>query len=302
MFGGIEAGGTKFLCGIGTSPEDLEVVSFPTGRPDECIRQAIEFFRDQAGSSLSALGIASFGPLDLDPESPTYGQITTTPKIAWRNYDVVGTMVRALAVPVEFDTDVNAAALAEARWGAARDVEDSVYVTVGTGIGGGSVVRGRVIHGLLHPEMGHIRVPHDWKEDPFAGNCPYHDDCLEGLASGPAIFQRWGTPAENLPEDHPAWKLEARYLALALSTFVCVLSPQRIVLGGGLMQQPVLLPMVRREVALQINGYIAKPQLNEEADRYIVPPQLGQHAGVLGAILLAKSGLLGRNSDASARG
>jgi fructokinase len=172
MLGGIEAGGTKFVCGIGTSPEDFTVVSFPTAQLDDCVRQSIEFFREKAGANLSAVGIASFGPIDLDPGSRTYGHITTTPKLEWRDYDIVGAIARALAVPVAFDTDVNAAALAEAQWGAARDVEDSLYITVGTGIGGGAVIGGRVIHGLMHPEMGHIRVPHDWKDDPFTGGCP----------------------------------------------------------------------------------------------------------------------------------
>jgi fructokinase len=288
MFGGIEAGGTKFVCGIGTGPEDLEVVSFPTVLPDECVRKAIQFFRHKAGDRLSALGIASFGPIDLDPRSSTYGYITTSPKTAWRNFDFAGAMANALAVPVAFDTDVNAAALAEARWGAARDVKDCVYITVGTGIGGGVVVGGHAIHGLMHPEIGHIRVPHDWKEDPFLGNCSFHGDCLEGLASGPAILERWGALPETLPETHPAWRLEAKYLAIALSTLVFTLSPQRIVLGGGVMQQETLLPMIRRNVVHLVHGYIAKRQLDEEMDQYIVPPQLGRHSGVLGAILIAE--------------
>ncbi len=287
MLGGIEAGGTKFVCAVGTSPEDLDAVSLPTCSPDENIRQAVAFFREKAGMRLAALGIASFGPIDLDAASPTYGSITTTPKTAWRHYNIVRALAQALDVPIALDTDVNAAALAEARWGAARGVGDCLYLTVGTGIGGGAVVRGRVIHGLMHPEMGHIRIPHDWKDDPFAGACPFHGDCLEGLASGPALAQRWGTPAEALPDDHPAWKLEAHYLALALSTFICTLSPQRIILGGGIMQRGGLFPMIRGGVAALMNGYIAKPQLSHAPDRYIVPPGLGQHAGVLGALLLA---------------
>lgn len=289
MVGGIEAGGTKFVCGIGTSPEDLRVVSFPTTKPDDCVQRSIEFFREKAGTDLSAVGIASFGPIDLDPGSPAYGHITTTPKLEWRDYDIVGAIAGALAIPVAFDTDVNAAALAEARWGAARDVNDSLYITVGTGIGGGAVIGGRLIHGLMHPEMGHIRIPHDWNDDPFSGACPFHGDCLEGLAAGPAILQRWGIPAEEVPGDHHAWYLEAHYLALAISTFVCTLSPQRIILGGGLMQQHALFPMIRQAVAQLLNGYIPKPQVHEEVNRYIVPPQLGGHAGVLGAILLAEN-------------
>jgi fructokinase len=295
MFGGIEAGGTKFVCGIGTSPHDLEVVSFPTVLPDECLRECIQFFRHKAGNRLSALGIASFGPIDLDAQSSTYGYITTSPKFAWRNFNFAGAMASALAVPVAFDTDVNAAALAEAKWGAAQGLDNSAYVTVGTGIGAGVVVRGHAIHGLMHPEIGHISVPHDWKEDPFPGNCSFHGDCLEGLASGPAIFERWGTAPETLPATHPAWKLEAKYLAAALSALVYILSPQRIVMGGGIMQQETLLPLVRQGVTQLVHGYIAKRQLDGEIDHYIVRPQLGGHSGVLGAILIAKTKVINGN-------
>jgi fructokinase len=287
MFGGIEAGGTKFVCGVGTGPDDVETISFPTTAPDQCVGQALRFFRDKAGSRLAALGIASFGPIDLDKSSTTYGYITTTPKIAWRNFDFAGTMGKALSVPVVFDTDVTAAVLAEARWGAARDAEDCVYMTVGTGIGAGAIVNGSALHGLMHPEIGHIRIPHDWKEDGFAGSCTFHGDCLEGLASGPAMLERWGTPPERLPATHPAWKLEARYLALALSTVIYALSPERIVLGGGVVQQTALLPVVRRELVQFLNGYIHKPQLEQAIDEYLVPPQLGSQSGVLGAILMA---------------
>lgn len=296
IFGGIEAGGTKFLCGIGTGPDNLEVVSFPTTTPDETVPQAIRFFRQRAGGRMSALGIASFGPIDLDPASTTYGRITTTPKLLWRHYDFAGALAKAIAVPIGWDTDVNAAALAERRWGAAQDVEDCLYLTVGTGIGGGAVVRGRPVHGMMHPEMGHIRVPHDRQHDPFEGSCPFHGDCLEGLASGPAVRQRWGIPAEDLPMDHPAWALEAHYLALALSTFACTLSPQRIILGGGLMQRALLLPLIRQRVADLLNGYMGKLRSVEELNHYIVPPTLGHHAGLLGAILLAKEAWLAQVS------
>ena len=287
LFGGIEAGGTKFVCGIGTCPDDLEVHTFRTVGPVESIRQAIQFFRDKAGTRLTGLGIASFGPIDLDRTSPTYGYITTTPKTAWRNFDLVGALSKELAVPVAFETDVNAAALAEAEWGASRDVEDSVYITVGTGIGGGVVVKGEAVHGLLHPEIGHIRVPHDLGKDPFTGSCQFHGDCLEGLASGPALSQRWGRPPESVPATHPAWELEAHYLASAIAILVYTLSPHRIIVGGGVMQQDALFPMIRRNVVHSMNGYIAKPQLREEIDRYIVPPGLGRYSGVLGGILLA---------------
>lgn len=287
LCGGIEAGGTKFVCGIGTCPDDLEVHSFRTVGPVESIRQAIQFFRDKGGTRLEALGIASFGPIDLDRTSSTYGYITTTPKTAWRNFDLVGALSKELAVPVAFETDVNAAALAEAEWGASRDVGDSVYITVGTGIGGGVVVKGEPVHGLLHPEIGHIRVPHDLAKDPFPGSCQFHGDCLEGLASGPALSQRWGRPPESLPTTHPAWELEAHYLASAIAILVYALSPYRIILGGGVMQQDALFPMIRRNVVHFMNGYIAKPQLREDINRYIVPPGLGRYSGALGAILLA---------------
>jgi fructokinase len=288
LFGGIEAGGTKFVCGIGDSPDTLEAASFPTGEPAESLQQAITFFRDTAGRRLAALGIASFGPIDLECTSPTYGYITTTPKTAWRHVDIVGTLTRALGVPVAFETDVNAAAIAEAKWGAARDVHDCVYITVGTGIGGGVLVNRRPVHGILHPEIGHLHLP-QLREDPFSGSCAFHGNCLEGLASGPALSARWGCSPERLPADHPAWELEAHYVAVALVNLICTLSPQRIVLGGGVMQQPVLLPLIRRKVVSLLSGYIAKPELNEAIESYIVPPQLGGYSGVLGAILLASA-------------
>jgi len=191
-------------------------------------------------------------------------------------------------VPVGFDTDVNGAALGENRWGAAQGLDTFLYLTIGTGIGGGGLVGGKLMHGLIHPEMGHVRLPHDREQDPFDGLCPYHGDCLEGLASGPAIEKRWGTPAHALPEAHPAWELEARYLALALTGYICTLSPQRIVLGGGVMQQQSLFPRIRQNVLELLNGYVQSPALLDRIDEYIVPPGLGNQAGVLGAIALAQ--------------
>ena len=268
VFGAIEAGGTKFVCGIGTGPTDLETIRIPTTSPDETVAASAAFFRERCG-------IGSFGPVDLDPGSPSFGHITSSPKLAWQNYDLAGAVARALNVTVGFDTDVNAAALGEARWGAAQGLTDFLYLTVGTGIGGGAIVNGRVLHGLMHPEMGHIRVPHDLAADPYSGCCPYHGDCLEGLASGPAIEARWGGPARDLPPDHAAWRLEAHYLALALAGWVCTLSPQRIVLGGGVMEQPHLFETIRRELARLLNGYIRVSELAEGLDGYVVPPQLG---------------------------
>ena len=288
IFGCIEAGGTKFVCGVGTGPDDLQVETFPTLSPDATLASVIQFFRDQAGHELRAVGIGSFGPVDLRPKSPTFGYITSTPKPGWQQYDLARQIARALGVPVGFDTDVNAAAAGEARWGAGRGIPNFVYLTVGTGIGGGAIVNGEVIHGLVHPEMGHIRIPHDPAADPYPGRCPFHHDCLEGLASGPAMEARWGKPAHELPDDHPGWRLEARYLALGLSTWVCTLSPERVVLGGGVMQHLKVFPMVRRELVDLLNGYIRAKAILEDIDDYVVPPQLGKRAGVLGAMVLAE--------------
>ena len=276
------------MCGVGTGPDDLQLTTVPTTSPQATIDQIIAFFRDQAGRELSAVGVGAFGPVDLHPESPTFGFITSTPKVGWQQYDLAWTLYRALQVPIGFDTDVNAAAAGEARWGAGRGLPNFLYLTVGTGIGGGALVNGEVIHGLLHPEMGHIRIPHDLGADPFPGSCPYHKDCLEGLASGPAMQARWGKRAQELPANHPAWALEAHYLALGLATWVCTVSPERILLGGGVMQQASLFPMIRQELLRLLNGYIdAKPLLNE-IDSYVAPPELGSRAGVLGAMVLAE--------------
>ena len=290
LWGGVEAGGTKFVCAVGTGPDDLRAeVRFPTTTPEESIGQAIQFFRQhQRKEPVAAIGIASFGPLDPNPDSPTCGYITSTPKPGWAHTNFAGTIRQALGVPVGFDTDVNAAALSEYRWGAAQGLDTFIYLTVGTGIGGGGIVNGKPIHGLIHPEMGHIRIPHDWEHDPYAGSCPYHGDCLEGLAAGPALEERWGQRAETLPADHPAWPLEANYLALGLVNFICTLSPQRIIVGGGVMQQPQLFPLVRRRVQELLNDYLQVPAITDRVDDYIVPPALGDRAGVLGAIALAQ--------------
>ncbi len=290
-FGGIEAGGTKFVCGVGSGPDDLQVgASFPTTTPEETIGRAIRYFQEQP-EPVEAIGIGSFGPIDPIPSSPTYGYITETPKPGWRQVDLRGQVANALGVPVAFDTDVDAAALGEHRWGAAQDVDTFIYLTVGTGIGGGAMVNGRLVHGLLHTEMGHIRLPHDWVADPYAGRCPYHGDCFEGMAAGPAIGERWGQRAETLPPEHPAWALEARYIALGLVNFICTLSPQRIILGGGVMQQPHLFPLVREQVQSLLNGYVQSPAILEHIDEYIVAPGLGSRAGVLGSIALAEQAL-----------
>lgn len=271
-YGAIEAGGTKFICGIGTGPHDLETTQFPTTTPETTLAAAIEFFR---GKALQSVGIASFGPVDLRE-----GRITSTPKSGWRDTPIAAPIRRALGVSVGFDTDVNGAALAEGRWGAAQGLSDFVYLTVGTGIGGGAVVNGKLVHGMVHTEMGHVRVPRDPSRDAFPGVCPFHGDCLEGLASGPAMQARWGRKALDLPQDHPAWALEAHYLALGMANFMFTLSPRRIVAGGGVMQQEHLFGLIREELSRILNGYI--PQID------VVPPRLGGRAGVLGGLILAE--------------
>lgn len=298
LWGAIEAGGTKFVCAVGTGPDDLWAeVRFPTTMPEETIGRAIQFFQQQKKGPLTAIGIASFGPVDLNPDSPTFGYITDTPKPGWAGTDFAETIRRALGVPVGFDTDVNAAALGEYCWGAAQGLDTFVYLTVGTGIGQGGMVNGKLIHGLLHPEMGHIRIPHDRDRDPYPGSCPFHGDCLEGLAAGPALEERWGQPGETLPADHPAWLLEADYLAFGLVNIIYILSPQRIILGGGVMQQRQLFPLVRRRVQALLNDYLPVPAILDQIDDYIVPPGLGNRSGVLGALALAQRAALAASQD-----
>jgi len=294
LYGGIEAGGTKFVCALGSGPGALLAEDrFPTTAPAETLGRAIAFFQAQQArhGAIAAIGVACFGPVDPNPASPAFGRITSTPKPGWRDTDVVGPLRQALGVPVGFDTDVNGAALGEWRWGAAQGLDSIVYLTIGTGIGGGALVHGRPLHGLIHPEMGHMRLPHDRQADPFPGACPYHGDCWEGLASGPALQQRWGQPAATLPPDHPAWPLEAHYIAQGVANLVCALSPRRLVLGGGVMSQPHLFPLVRAEVQRLLNGYVQSPAILAAIDAYLVPPALGPLAGVLGALALAEQAL-----------
>jgi fructokinase len=294
LCGAVEAGGTKFVCAAGCGPDDLRAIArVPTTTPEETLGRVVAFFHDveRGHGRLAAIGVASFGPVELRRGAARHGFITSTPKPGWADTDVAGPLRAAFGVPVGFDTDVNGAALGEGRWGAARDVDTFAYLTVGTGIGGGAVVGGVPVHGLVHPEMGHLRVPHDRVADPFEGVCPFHGDCLEGLASGPALAARWGAPAESLPPGHPAWALEAHYLGLALHGLVCTLSPQRVVMGGGVMSQAGLLPLVRRALADSLAGYIRADALAGGLDAYVVPPGLGHRAGVLGALALAQAAL-----------
>ncbi len=284
--GGIEAGGTKWICAIGTGPGDLiSVETIPTTTPAETVGRAIAFFEREG--PVDAIGIGSFGPVDRSPSSPSWGHVTTTPKPGWAGADIAPEIRRRLSVPVAFDTDVNAAALGEHRWGSAQGLDTFAYVTVGTGIGGGGMAGGSLLHGLLHPEFGHMRIPHDPASDPFPGVCPYHGDCWEGLASGRAIQARWGRPAEELGGVDEVWELEARYVALGLVCVICVLSPERIVVGGGVGTAAGLLPRVHRHVVELLNGYLSPPGLNDGIGDYIVLPALGPHSGVLGAIALA---------------
>ena len=290
VYGGIETGGSKWECAVGSGPDSLSATAtIPTTTPEETIEHAVAFFEREG--PIEAMGIGSFGPVDQKLTSPTWGHITTTPKPGWAHTDVGQEIRRRLAVPVAFDTDVNAAALGEHRWGVARGLDTFCYITIGTGIGGGGMARGRLLHGLVHPEFGHMRIPHDRETDPFAGVCPYHGDCWEGLASARAIEARWGRPADELADGHAAWELQARYLALGLVSVICVLSPERIVLGGGVMSRPELLPLVHREVSGLLNGYLEAAAVGDGIAEYIAPPGLGSRSGVLGAIALAETAL-----------
>lgn len=292
LLGGIEAGGTKIVCAVGDAADPRAIVArtqFPTTTPAETLGRCLEFF-DAHATDLLAIGIASFGPIDVHPTSPTYGYVTTTTKPGWSHTNFRGPIVERFGVPVEFDTDVNGAALAEHHWGVARGLSDFVYFTIGTGIGGGAMVAGKILHGLIHTEMGHMRISHDHARDPFPGQCTFHGDCFEGLACGPAMEKRWGAKAQTLPPEHPAWELEAHYIAMAMQSVVCMLSPQRIILGGGVMSQASLFPMIRANTVAALNGYIQAPEILIDIDSYIVPPGMGNNAGVLGAMALAKMG------------
>ncbi len=289
VWGGIEGGGTKFVCLLGSGPEHvLATRTIPTTTPAQTLEAAARFFEESLdGRTLAALGVASFGPVNLDPSSPGYGTITTTPKPGWANAEVVGFFRRRLSVPVGWDTDVNGAALAEQKWGAARGLHSAIYFTVGTGIGGGAVVDGRPVHGLLHPEMGHIPItplPGQTAE----GVCPYHGGrCLEGVASGPALRARAGRSPSELPPTDPLWDEEARYLAFAAATATLMLSPQRIIFGGGVLKQEHLFPRIRAHFVELLNGYVSSPAVTTDVASYIVPPLLGDRAGALGALVLA---------------
>lgn len=284
LYGALEAGGTKMVCAIGDENGNiLERISIPTGTPADTMDPMIDFFR---GKGIRALGIGCFGPVDLNKRSRTYGYITSTPKLAWQNYPIVAEFEKALEVPVGFDTDVNAAALGEATWGCTKDVENSIYVTVGTGVGVGVIIGGKPYHGMMHPEGGHILLSRH-PDDPMAGSsCPFHENCLEGLAAGPSLEKRWGVKGAALSDRREVWQLEAYYIGQALADYILLLSPERIVLGGGVTHQDCLLNLVRRETAKQLAGYIRTASM-ENLDSYIVGVSLNDNQGVMGAVKLA---------------
>ncbi len=286
-FGGVETGGTWCVCAVGSGPGEIAAhTRFPTTTPPETLERIIAFF---AGAPrCERIGIGSFGPLDLRPDSATWGHVTTTPKPGWQHTAVAPVISKRLGVPVSFDTDVNAAAFGEQRWGAGRDTASLCYLTVGTGVGAGLLLDGRPVHGLVHPEVGHLRIPHDRERDPFPGSCPIHGDCWEGLAAGPAIAARWGIAPEDLPDEHPAWALAAEYTALGILAIVMIVSPERVIVGGGVMERRGLLEAVRGRLRELAAGYLETPLLAGEVDRYLVTPELGDDAGVLGAIALAQ--------------
>ena len=281
--GALEAGGTKMVCAIGNEKGEIfERTSIPTETPEITVPKLIEYFADK---KIEALGIGCFGPIDLNRNSDTYGYITTTPKLIWANYNIVGAFREALKIPVGFDTDVNGSALGEATWGITKGLENSMYITIGTGVGAGIITNGKLLHGMLHPEGGHLLLAKH-PSDSYEGRCPYHKTCLEGLASGPAIEARWGKKGVELADKKEVWELEAYYIGQALADYIVTLSPQRIVLGGGVMHQEHMMPMVREEVKRQLNGYLQTKEL-EDIENYIVLPSLNDNQGIMGALKLA---------------
>ena len=286
LFGTLEAGGTKMVLSVGNEDNELlEQASIPTEQPEKTIPAMIEWFR---GKEIVSLGIGTFGPVDLKKDSPTYGWITKTPKPGWSNKPLLPLMRDELGIPALIDTDVNAAALAEWEMGAAREVNSCLYVTVGTGIGAGLVIEGQLVHGMVHPELGHMLLRPEPNDPTPVGFCPYHQGCLEGLASGPAIEKRWGKKGYELPPDHEAWQLEADYLAQMCMNAICAFSPEKIILGGGVMQQKHLFPMIRKKTMALLNDYVQAKEILEDIDHYIVEPGLGTKSGATGALLLAR--------------
>ncbi len=292
-FIGLETGGSSIRCCIASSPFAIVTkYQIPTTKPEASMDKVIAFIQNELTSkklAIKSMGIASFGPVDLHRESPTYGSITSTPKLEWQDFPLVQYLKNAFSFPIAFDTDVNAAALAELNWGAGSGLSDLVYVTIGTGIGGGVICNHQLVHGVIHPEIGHMYIRHDSANDPFGGNCPFHQDCLEGLASGSAMEARWGVRPNELPHAHAGWELEAQYLAQMALNLTLTFSPQRIIIGGGISQHSGILPKIRSAFQQQLNDYLRSPLYKQQLDSYIVAPKLGQDAGILGAIALAQS-------------
>lgn len=284
LYGALEAGGTKMVMAIGDeNGQILEQKSIPTTIPEETMPQIITYFKEK---NIEALGVGAFGPVDVVKESETYGYILNTPKIAWKNYNLLGTLQEALQIPIGLDTDVNGSCLGEMTYGCAKGLDTVIYLTIGTGIGAGVAVGGKLLHGMLHPEAGHILItkkPHD----PGKSVCPYHDSCMEGLASGPSIEARWGKKAYELESDHMAWELESEYIAKGLVNMILMISPQKIILGGGVMHQEQLFPKIREKVKTYINEYYQTKEL-ADMETYIVPPSLHDNQGIMGAIRLAQ--------------
>lgn len=285
--GALEAGGTKMVCAIGDETGKIyDQVSIPTETPDVTIPKLIEYFEK---NTVDALGIASFGPVELDPKAPNYGYITTTTKVAWRNFDMAGSFARALKCPIGFDTDVNGSVLGEVTFGQARGKSCVIYLTIGTGVGAGIYIEDKLLHGMLHPEAGHVLIEKR-NGDAYAGKCPYHRNCLEGLAAGPAIEERWGKKAVDLADKTEVWQLEANYIAQALTGYVLTLSPEMIILGGGVMHQKQLFPLIRAKVTEFLGGYIQAEELRD-MDHYIVPASLHDDQGIMGCLELARRAL-----------
>lgn len=286
--GALEAGGTKMVCAIGDeSGKIYEQVSIPTETPEITMPKLISYFEER---KIEALGIGCFGPIDPDKKSETYGYITSTPKLAWTDYNIVGTMEKSLMIPVGFDTDVNGSVLGEVTFGQAKGKKCVVYVTIGTGVGAGIYIEGKLLHGMLHPEAGHILLSKR-EDDTYEGKCPYHKTCMEGLAAGPAIQERWGKRAADLKDDERVWDLEAYYIAQALVDYILILSPQMIILGGGVMHQEQLFPQIRSYVKKMMNGYIKTKEM-ADLDHYIVPASLHDDQGIMGALELGRRALM----------
>ncbi len=287
--GALEAGGTKMVCAIGDETGRIfEQVSIPTQTPDVTMPKLIEYFKERG---VEALGVACFGPIELDRNSPQYGCITSTPKLAWRNYNIVGGLADALQCPIGFDTDVNGSVLGEVTFGQAKGKNCVIYLTIGTGVGGGIYIDGRLLHGMVHPEAGHVLI-RKRSDDTYEGKCPYHKTCLEGMAGGPAIEERWGRKAAELADRTEVWDLEADYIAQALTGYILTLSPEMIILGGGVMHQEQLFPLIRQKVTQLLGGYVQAEEL-EDMERYIVPASLHDDQGIMGCLELARREIAG---------